>query len=346
MGRDNESGKRVKKPIWWGAIAATVILSAMVLQGLDAMRSFELPKTARLSDHEILVQGGGLAGTLALPADHENPAVVVIVHGDGPQDRWSDATYLPLINVLLDAGIGVFSWDKPGVGESTGDWLTHSMADRAREAVAVYDYLRETVGISGNKLGFLGFSQAGWVVPQATLDTEAAYAVLIGPAINWRSQGAYYTSRRLEQKGIAPDEIAQAVARNLSENDALFGAGGDCARREDITAARCGFVKRSYLADATVPILEMTTPALVLMGAEDLNVDPADTATTYAENALHDVRIIPEATHSLLRAEHYNFQTPADWTAVAGFRFMMSGAGAYAPGVLDQITQWIDEKTR
>ena len=323
-----------------GGVAAAVVL-ALVISVFHAMGAFELPGSARVSDHGFTAAGHRLSGTLALPDTADTPAVVLIVHGDGPQDRWSDSAYLPMVNSLLAAGIGVFSWDKPGGGQSGGDWLSQSMADRAEEAAAALRYLRDDLGHPHDRLGFLGFSQAGWVVPRASAETDAAYAVLIGPAITWREQGAYYTARRLERAGMSAADVEAAVAENLAENDRMFGGDGDCAAREDLSPARCGFVRRNYGADATVEIAAMETPALVLVGAEDLNVDPVETAEVYRRNARHEVRIVPAATHSLLRARHYNFQIAEDWPLWTRARFVLSGPRAYAPGVLEEIAQWI-----
>lgn len=328
----------MKRYAVWGVLA---LLGVMVFAGLGVMRAFEVPDNAGVSEHVFIVQGQRLAGTLVLPPKVDAPPIVLIVHGDGPQDRWSDSTYLPLVNALVARGVGVFSWDKPGIGQSDGDWLAQSMADRTKEAVTAFEYLRDQQGFAHNTLGFLGFSQAGWVVPKAATDTGAGYAVLIGPAVNWRRQGAYYTSRRLEREGHTAGEIEQAVAENLAENDRMFQDGFACAGRDDMSTSRCAFVRRNYGVDATEDVLAMTTPTLVLMGADDLNVDPSETAELYAKNPQHDVRIVPQATHSLLRARHFNFQTPADWTVLAGLRFLLSGSHAYAPGVLDEISRWV-----
>lgn len=333
----------VKKHVFWGLFA---ILLALVFGGLNAMRAFEVPDAASVSEHVFTVQGQRLSGTLVLPSETDAPPIVLIVHGDGPQDRWSDSTYLPMVNALVAGGVGVFSWDKPGVGQSDGDWLEQSMADRTEEAVSAFEYLRDQQGHAHNTLGFLGFSQAGWVVPRAATETGAGYAVLIGPAVSWRRQGAYYTSRRLEREGHGAGEIAQAVAKNLAENDQIFRDGADCADRDDMSAARCAFVRRNYGVDATDDVLAMTTPTLVLMGADDLNVDPSETDEVYSGNPRHDVRIVPEATHSLLQARHFNFQIPTDWTGLAGLRFLLSGPRAYAPGVLDEMVQWITKRAK
>lgn len=73
-------------------------------------------------------QGNTLSGTLLLPGSGQPAAVAIIIHGDGPQDRYSDMGYSPLFNTLTDAGIAVFSWDKAGVGSSqeTG-WINQCL---------------------------------------------------------------------------------------------------------------------------------------------------------------------------------------------------------------------------
>lgn len=100
--------------------------------------------------------------TLLLPGEYKIPPVVLIVHGDGAQNRWSDDGYAPQVNDLLDQGIAVFSWDKPGVGASQGNWLAQLMVDRAAEAAAALNPLRSEPILTNSPMGFLGFfRQAG-----------------------------------------------------------------------------------------------------------------------------------------------------------------------------------------
>jgi len=40
----------------------------------------------------------------------------------------------------------VFSWDKPGVGASTGNWLHQSMSDRADETLSAINALWQVPG--------------------------------------------------------------------------------------------------------------------------------------------------------------------------------------------------------
>jgi hypothetical protein len=148
-----------------------------------------------------------LSGTLVMPMDATNPPIALIVHGDGAQDRFSAGGALPLINALVDAGIGVFTWDKAGVGESTGNWLDQTMEGRADEALAALQAISALDDTNLDQVGFLGFSQAGWVLPRVANQIVPAFTVLVGGAVSWRDQGTYYNRVRMGSEGVAEEEI-------------------------------------------------------------------------------------------------------------------------------------------
>ncbi len=288
-----------------------------------------------------------LSGTLIMPNNASDPPVAVIVHGDGPQDRFSADAYLPLFNVLLDAGIGVFSWDKPGIGQSGGNWLDQSMEDRTSEAIAALQAVQALPSVPADKVGFLGFSQAGWVIPAATTTMTPAFSVLIGPAVNWQRQGAYFTRKRMEAEGATEAEIAAEITANAQRN-AIILAPDYTPTQDDLhsmTPARFAFVARNHGADAKQSIAGMTGPVLAVWGADDLNVDTQTDAATYKamlpDPSRQTVRIIPDATHGLLRARYFNYQLADQWPAYAKALFLFEGRRAFAPGALDGITNWI-----
>lgn len=297
--------------------------------------------------------GATLVGTLVRPAGVVDPPIALLVHGDGPQTRFSNDAYLPLVNSLLDAGIGVFTWDKPGVGRSSGNWLEQSMEDRAAEALAALARVVSVPGVTADKVGFLGFSQAGWVLPKAASRREPAFSILVGPAVNWRRQGAYYTRKRLEQAGLDGEEVERQVGGNLRANDAIFGTPGespDPTDRPDLDPARFGFVARNYAEDATASLGSMRGPVLAVWGERDSNVDPVWNASAYREalapSGDRQVVVLAGATHGLLRASLFDYQLASDWPAWSEAAFAMAGRRAYAPGALDLIRDWIHEVTK
>lgn len=288
--------------------------------------------------------GASLAGQVWLP-DAPPRAAVVLVHGDGPQDRTSAGGYAPLINALLDAGIAVAAWDKPGVGDSLGNWLDQSMADRAVEVQAALGALRRR--LEGLAVGALGFSQAGWVLPRLS-SGDADFLVLIGPAVSWQRQGVYFTRTRLRLSGEDAAGIDRRLARSAADDDRLFGpAAADPATLPDgMGLDRWGFIRRNRTADATDDLRRLDVPLLALWGAEDLNVDAAADAVTYRETVAGNqsatrIVIVPGATHGLLKAGPYNAQLVSDWPWSTTLRFLLEGRHAYAPGVLDMIRDWI-----
>ncbi len=305
----------------------------------------------RLADHDLAARqqepftftagDTRLAGTLWRP-DTPTQAAVILVHGDGAQDRSSAGGYAPFINALLDAGIAVAAWDKPGVGGSTGNWLDQSMQDRQAEARAAMTALTTRADAP---VGALGFSQAGWVLPG--LDApEAAFLVLIGPAISWRDQGAYYTRTRLAREGRPAAEITQTLARLAAENDATFGPDALYDPATNLTEDRWAFIQRNRDADARPDLATLSVPLLALWGANDLNVDAQTDAATYratmqTPHPATQVEVLPNATHGLLKSGPYNYQLTSEWPWHAEARFTLEGRYAFANGALDRITDWI-----
>ena len=285
-----------------------------------------------------------LEGTLVLPRQRQSPPVVLIIHGDGAQDRWSADGYAPLLNYLLDQGIGVFAWDKPGVGASQGNWLAQSMDDRAAEAAAAMKRLRNEASLKHSPMGFLGFSQAGWVVPQASEWAHADFAVLVGPAINWRDQGLYYLRHRLTAQQLPPAEVSKAVQHEAASFDALF-TPATAALPCTAPCTREDFERRNALADARTAIASMHTPVMILMGEMDRNVDPEHTLAAWAEQLPDDtarcIRQVPAATHGLLRSSVFDYQLSSQWPWHTKAIFLMAGYDAYAPGALKTIASWI-----
>jgi pimeloyl-ACP methyl ester carboxylesterase len=298
----------------------------------------------RSHDFQFIANAVKTEGTLWLP-DVPAQAAVVIVHGDGPQDRTAGNGYAPFINALLDRGIAVASWDKPGVGASEGDWLAQSMTDRAaetREALATLSGMMERVPV-----GAIGFSQAGWVLPKLA-HQDADFLVLVGAAVSWSDQGTYFMRMRLRLAGVGEQDIERALAQATKENADLFSPAArfDPSLADGMSEARWSFVRRNLNSDARAEIGVIETPVLALWGSEDLNVDPDINAQIYRDelsgtNEVNRIVIVPEATHGLLKARIYNAQLTSQWPWTVVLRWFWEGRHAYAPGALDEIADWI-----
>ncbi|MES0404231.1 MAG: hypothetical protein ABUJ93_12145, partial [Hyphomicrobium sp.] len=88
-------------------------------------------------------------------------------------------------------------WSKPGVDESTGDYLKQTMALRAEEVAAAMTHLAGRPDIDGDWIGLFGGSQAGWVMPLVPAHRNVAFVISVSgsaqtdvPRISWNLASA------------------------------------------------------------------------------------------------------------------------------------------------------------
>lgn len=107
------------------------------------------------------------------------------------------------------------SWDKPGVGHSTGDWTAQSMEDRAHEGLAAIRLLKERQEVASNKIGVWGISQAGWVLPlmNTLAPEEIAFIIAVSvPVGTGDDQELFQIAHQLPADGYTQTEVDKALA--------------------------------------------------------------------------------------------------------------------------------------
>jgi len=185
-----------------------------------------------MSSRELAVRNGDvtLAGTLWLPPG-EAAATVLMHPGSGPSDRDNDVFFPPIRQHLLGAGVAVASFDKRGVGGSTGRWQEAPIVVQASDAISCLGALRTQV--SGS-VGLFGHSQGGWVVMEAAARCpDAAFAISnSGPGVTPERQERYATDLHMARAGIPTTEITE-VRRYYDSVVSMMrsGASLDEARR-------------------------------------------------------------------------------------------------------------------
>ncbi len=294
-----------------------------------------------------------LSGHYLLPDSGKPRAVILFVHGDGPLG-YDAHGYYPLIwERLLRQGFAIFSWDKPGIGESTGNWLAQSMKQRQQEVQTAITFIRDSYGYSGSQVGLLGFSQAGWVVPAlANNNPDIGFIIGVGFAIDWLEQSWYLTRVRLTQQEADSSVVEAAYASHLEEINFLnqepsydlylkkYGHTPD-----PMTEARYQFVLKNFKADATHDYRGLKQPMLLLLGDKDLNVDILNTKEV-VENLIDDqqsiqISVIKDATHGMLDAEHFNEQSPG---LTFLLKLMWKGERAVAPEFYIKLDEWLSSR--
>jgi uncharacterized protein len=251
------------------------------------------------------------------------PSATVLMHpGSGLSDRDNDVFFPPIREHLLGAGIAVSSFDKRGVGDSTGSWHEAAIGEQAADAMACLEALRAGSS-AGGRVGLYGHSQGGWVVVEAAAHSrEVAFVVTSsGPGVTPAQQERYASHTYLTGADIGESEIDE-VGRYYDRVFSLMRAGAslDDARKlletdgfptafatlslpvlpEDerewrLFAAMIDYDPRSALERIEVPIL-------ALFGAADRITPVEDSVAVFRESVHPDllqVEVFDGADHRL-----------------------------------------------
>ncbi|MCF6442480.1 lysophospholipase [Pseudoalteromonas luteoviolacea] len=331
------------------------ILSAFIFVSvLSACNNKLAVNENQYTTHTFDSRGNQLSARLYIPKQHSvSDPIVIFVHGDGDMDSTANSFYLPIIDALNEQKIAAFSWDKPGVGSSGGDWLSQSMEDRAAEVQDAIDYLR-AAGYQQNQIGVIGFSQASWVFANLHNETEIKFMVLVGGAANWLSQSQYSMWIRLVDEGKinADDETALERIKQLSEQEYhLIKSGYDkylaASLHQDPfmsepleDEARFNFVRKNIDADISEGFSKLNLPMFAMYGDSDIHVDIEQSQTEFdyafanSKQPLANLEqvVISNATHGLLKPE-----LPLD----ALFSIKKSH---FSPDAIESMILWINSQ--
>ncbi|HEX4080285.1 MAG TPA: prolyl oligopeptidase family serine peptidase [Rhizomicrobium sp.] len=156
----------------------TQALCAGVLLGI-LLPNASLAHASDIEPVSFRSHGGLLSGDIVFPDVHPATAGLVLVQGANDLKR-----KLVVAEILASDGFAVLTYDKRGSGRSGGVYWGHNEARPnfaganlnllADDAAAAMDVLTRNPRLRGVPLGFVGFSQAGWIIPIAATRSPAA----------------------------------------------------------------------------------------------------------------------------------------------------------------------------
>ncbi|MEV8444012.1 alpha/beta hydrolase [Actinosynnema sp. NPDC051121] len=299
---------------------------------------------------DITFAGAGvtLAGSLTVPGTGTAAPGVVMVGGSGPSDR-HNGTHFPAIRAhLVDAGLAVLSYDKRGVGGSSGDWRDSTMDDLAADAAAALDFLRDQPEVRAEVTGLFGHSEGGGVVLRATtLRDDVPWVVTNAtPGMVYAAQDRYAVATWLSRDGVdaegveaalaAYDRIVEAGRRDadLAEANRQYEAAptppGFADFWTDVDERLWEFVKRKLDHDPIPDALRLRCPQLAVFGGADELVPVAESVELFTAAATHPDRD-PRATLTVEVFPNADHRVLVD--------------GDPAPGYLDALARWITART-
>ncbi len=182
--------------------------------------SWQLSSGETVEHQDVLIKSGdvSLAATLYLPPGFSPPyPAVVQLHGSAPTTRRMQWHYYT--SICLRLGLAVLAYDKRGCGESTGAFPPFSVDGSekvfdqlAGDAAAAHAWLLKQGQIDAARVGLIGGSQAGWVMPLVADQTEDVRFIIsaCGPPV---SAGEEECHAQALQAGRSLDEADDAVER-------------------------------------------------------------------------------------------------------------------------------------
>jgi uncharacterized protein len=303
--------------------------------------------------------GVKLAGTLTLPPGAGRFPAVVLVSGSGPNARdemvADHRIFLVLADYLTRHGLAVLRYDKRGVGQSTGDYADATTADFANDAAAAVAYLRTRPEIDPARVGLIGHSEGGAVVPiVAARDPKVAFIVMMaGPGVDGAAILAEQSRLISKALGMSDAQVAKSGALLKEEIAIVRGETDAAAARAKLEAAVDRIVEpgsavaakmaaqgintpwfRYFFAYDPVPTLEkVRCPVLALNGSNDLQVPPDQNLPPIRAAFAHN----PDATVEDLPGLNHLFQ-PATTGSPSEYAKIET---TIDPAALDLITGWI-----
>ena len=156
-----------------------------------------------------------LSYKLDIPAGRPPFPAVVIGHGSG-RTRKEDCGSLAF--QMQRRGYATLCYDKRGVGDSTGTYVNVGTDDSethfpllASDMAAGVGFLRAHASIDARRVGLIGPSQAGWIIPIAARRSTPAFMILlVGPTVSVGEE--MYYSQFAERTSTPVAELSARLA--------------------------------------------------------------------------------------------------------------------------------------
>ncbi|HEY3743814.1 MAG TPA: alpha/beta hydrolase [Bryobacteraceae bacterium] len=190
------------------------------------------PQPRQIQEEPIHFASGKLmlAGTLLLPAASPPYPAVFLFHGSGPQPR-----DLSTARWFAEQGFAALTYDKRGVGESTGDFRAGPFMDVCEDGLAALGYLKSRNEIDTRRIGVWGLSQGGWLGPlAASRSSDISFVIAVsGPGVSPGEQMLVYYANELRDRGVPESDVREADTLRRDVWNYLFtGKGYEHANRE------------------------------------------------------------------------------------------------------------------
>jgi dipeptidyl aminopeptidase/acylaminoacyl peptidase len=335
----------MKRIIW------SIFLSGLFVIGGQAEENFYSREVIRFESGHFKI-----VGDLHIPNPEKKQPAIIFVHGDGLARRNPSGSPNRIMRSFLDIGFACFFYDKPGYGESTGEFTKGKLfEERASILVDGVNVLKKHPAINPEQIGLRGISQAGYVMPKAiTMTKDIAFMIAIScPAMDSFDQSAYLVEKQFLCEGYDEEEAKKArtyyrqraraktykeyleAAEYLDQNPFIRSIKWGGIKSEDrfspLPPSHQAFFNPISLVE------KITIPVLAIFGEKDTQIDPFQGAAAYekalkkAGNRFYRVELFPEADHIIILSKTGCLKEQRE-----------RSRSIYAPGYIELMQTWLD----
>lgn len=327
---------------------------------------------SRTQPFSFEAHGNRLVGLLDTPADQVPVSTVIIVHGYGKTDVVANNSYADLRAHFGRIGVNVLVWDKPGCGQSEGEFdVNQPVESSAEEVVAAVRALKARGQPGSQRIGLWGISRAGWIAPLAIQSEPSINFWISVSGVDDKENARYLLASNLPLEGRSAEETARLIdawqrsfdaawrgldyqtylqsAAVLSDEPFLQFMGWQQPVSEAaFLAYQDQFVKGErhvdeesglaiYVPDFDELLSALGIPVLAVFGDRDTNVDWRKTMALYQEtigqNAAADLAV------RVFAGANHNLRQ----SETGGIREMATHTRStpYAEGYFEAMTDWL-----
>ena len=306
--------------------------------------------------------GVDIAGTLTIPRGEGPHPAVVLVGGSGEVNRDYEMNghkpYLVLADHLTRKGFAVLRYDRRGVGQSQGNFLSASLTDFTGDASSAVRYLHTHPDINPRSIGIIGHSKGTWVALQVLeqLEHVSFLGLLMPPGV--RGDKAFVeqhvnmeaatgatpavidsvrAARRAFVDILRSDADSASVASQIRAQFEALGFSGP-GLQVMVEANIAPWSRDVMRFDPQPALRKIDVPIFVFFGEKDiavspeLNAGPVQRALSESANEDVTVRVFNGINHWFQPADS---GLPAESSSIET---------TIAPELLEAITSWMETR--
>jgi len=270
---------KVNSLLWW----ASPDLTSSTAGELATRIEFTIEDTLEFTSQD----GTKLIGRLSVPKSDSPIPAFMLLHGSeqGTRDNFGSKV---MAHFMLSRGFAALAYDKRGVGDSEGVYQEApspaNLQRHAEDAIAGVTYLASRPEVDAKRIGLIGGSQAGWVIPLAASQSDAiTHLVILSGPVSSTSHENVFSDYTNDGDTITPYDDAKITQKMHGMNPGGF--------------------------DPVPIVAELKQPSLWLWGSVDKSVPvtfSAENLKALIESGKNNLsyQIFPNGDHNLNESPH------------------------------------------